>query len=214
MDKPLQLHHTDWALLLLLLATVAAGYLRWTYPRKFAAFTSVPFERKYLTQFAQNDSFSVLANWMFYLVFPLAITLAWVANEGRHLLFTDWKEYLRFFFISAIVFTFQNLINALIGGVFEISKEVTQQIQIKSATRHWGFLLLTPLLFVLLFLPQTPLWAMVIPLLVFVGFYLVGTVRALRAIRPSGPLSTSYIFLYFCTLEILPLILLFRAVRF
>lgn len=214
MEQPLPLHHSDWALLILLATGVIAGYLKWTFPRKFSAFVSLPFNRKYLNQFAQNDGFAVAANFAFYLTFALALTLSNAAQEGRGLIFEDWKEYLRFLLFAAIAFNFQNFVSALIGWVFERGREVGDQMTVKSATRHWAFLILAPLCAAVIFVPHNFRLFFALPVLAFLGFYLQGTIRALRAIRPAGPFSTSYIFLYFCTLEILPLIILFKWLSF
>tara|TARA_B100001115_G_C15844204_1_gene424414 strand:- start:2732 stop:3313 length:582 start_codon:yes stop_codon:yes gene_type:complete len=153
------------------------------------------------------DRLLIISAWIF---FPLLITALKMKGESAAILNYDWASYFRILLISGLYLILKLLVASAVGYAFEREEEILKGQNLALAHFTWLALVGGALAFVLYFLPlgSWQFYLLVLPL-VLVG--LIFLIRSVLYCLRIG-FNTSYIILYLCALEIIPLFFLYSLV--
>lgn len=203
-----------WNLIVLAAVLLIVVLNKQLYPRQFRQLLSVPggvaHTNQLLREWAPMRSFIGYA-FLFSYVLVTALFL-----QKASVIFSrdvDTHNGFGFFGIACAGMTLWMLLRyltlAITGWLFQQQEVVARQITVDLSVSTYGFLVLMLVLLPVLYIPNS--------VFVWVGvgiFFVMALMRLLLSFietKVFSKMPSFYIFLYFCTLEIAPLILLFTA---
>lgn len=218
-DGPQLLNRTspDWVFLILILVLAAFAWLRTYYNKYFVQIMSAFWNNNLTNQIVRDESIlvqraSVILNILFNLVGALflyfvSIYYSWpLGGIGTGLN--------RFLFLALIVtaaYAVKFLILKICGYLFHITREMSTYLFIVFLINNILCLLLIPLVSLFAFSNFINAgWLMVASIILVAIAYLYRIVRGLAIGWTSAVFSPYYLFLYLCTLEFAPLLLLIK----
>ncbi len=208
-------HHTDWALVLMILVALQFVYLRLVFPRRFDALRNSVTNLRPLLSFYRPgrthlDLFILLRNLGFLGTAPLSLLLFFRLSKGETLMASDWKLYL--LLVAGMVFIMQMQRLSLLGAgwIFQSLDAVHEQLFAKSFILRWSALILLPLNLLTVFGPLNGFFMGYLLVIVLIACYLWAVFRSLNIKSLNAPLHLGYLFYYICALEILPWLVAFN----
>ncbi len=203
-----------WNLVVLAAVLLLVVVNKQLYPRQFRQLLSVPggvaHTNQLLREWSPTRSFIGFAFFFAYIV-----VTALFLQKASVIFSRDVDTYnsLGFFGIllggTAVWMLLRYLTLAFMGWLFRQKEVVARQITADLSVSTYGFLVLMLVLLPVLYIPNS--------VFVWVGVGILFAMALMRLIisvietRVFSKLPSFYIFLYFCTLEIAPLVLLFTA---
>lgn len=153
------------------------------------------------------DRIITLSAW---LLFPILVIAFKIGYSSASLLQFDWASYFRILLLAGIYLVLKLLVASAIGYAFEREEALWKAQNISLAHFAWASIMGGALAFTTYFLPLGTYYFYLLSLpLIAVG--LIFLFRVLIFCRQQG-FSLSYIILYLCALEIIPLIYLYSLV--
>ena len=210
-------HQQNWMVIVFMLILFLVGILRVFYQRKFTLFLNAFFSRRFSNQITREEnaltqSTSVVLSVVFFLSISMFIFL--VSQHYHFDLFgqSGWLKFL-FILIACTIFYLLKLLSNKVGGyLFKAYKETDEYI--------FNQFLVIQILGLLLSICCILLSYSVIlnkEWIIYAGFCTLIIGFFVRMIKSFGIVNMNtyspvYIFLYLCTLEILPLIIIVKLI--
>jgi len=204
----------DWGLGIFLLSFSLLAIANVYYIKRFNLFTKAFFFQRFTAQLMREDNSQtqrltiVLSS-----VYLISVSLFAVRfNDIYQFINPEISHLTQFFLIVVAVlsfFVFKVLLNHVIGIIFRTEKEINEYVfTIVLMNQFLGIALLT--LCFLLFYAVTIYSKIILGfgLFLILGIYIYRVIRGIFTTHNNKNISKFYLFLYFCTLEILPLVLI------
>lgn len=208
----------DWFTVVLFLVTAGITIIKVFYSKIFNQLFNAFYSLAVTSQVVRDENIlvqraSILLNVIFYgsaglFLYYVSVRFGWnhpVFNEGI----------LRFFFfafVTAVFFSLKMLLLKVLSGIFEIEKPVSIYIFSIFLTNNMLGIFLVPLIACIVYVHAAYtiylIYACTVAILL-AFFYLL--YRAVVISSTLSRFSLYYLFLYFCTLEIAPLLLIIKA---
>ena len=203
-----------WNLIVLATVLLLVVINKQLYPRQFRQLLSVPggiaHTNQLLREWTPSRSFIGLA-----FLFSYVLVVALFLQKASVIFSRDVDTYngFRFFSILCGCLTAWMLLRyltlALMGWLFQQKEVITRQITADLSVSTYGFMILMLILLPVLYIPNS--------VFVWIGIGILFAMAVIRLVisfidtRVFSKMPSFYIFLYFCTLEIAPIVLLFKA---
>ena len=203
-----------WNLIVLAAVLLLVVINKQLYPRQFRQLLSVPggvaHTNQLLREWTPTRSFIGFSFLISYiLVIALFVQKTCVIFSRDVLAYNSFNI---FSIVSACVagwIIVRHLILALMGWLFRQKELVTRQITVELSSSTLCFFVITPIMLLVLYMPYT--------IFVWIGIGILFAIALMKLFlefietRVFSKMPSLYIFLYFCTLEIVPLTLLLVA---
>ena len=203
-----------WNLIILAAALLLVVINKQLYPRQFRQLLSVPggvtHTNQLLREWTPTSSFIGFSFTIAYItVIALFLQKAFVIFSND---LAEYNGFNVFAILCAIVagwVVLRHLALALIGWLFRQKEVVMRQNTVELSVSTFCFLIMEVILLLVLYIPNS--------IFVWVGIGIIFATALVKLIldcnetRVFSKMPTFYIFLYFCTLEIAPLVLLLTA---
>lgn len=213
MEVEIAARPTDWVIITSLIGAVLLVWIRSFDTKRMALFIAFPW-RPAASDFAlefnaehlnhRADRFLLILAW---LLSPLLILALRLPFDQKALLFYGWDDYIRVLLLAGLFILFKLFMASAIGFVFQVQEALLQGQNLSLAYFSWlavfgGFASL------LVYFGEIPeINAYILWLCVTLGL-LLAFIRSIL-FTFSLKLELSYIILYLCALEIIPLVYLF-----
>ena len=153
-------------------------------------------------------SFSVIAS--FVLLISLFVQKVFVVYGGTNLLYDNFDIYFDIAICVSAVFVFNYLMTYFYGWLFKADLLVQLHSSFYVSSMAMCNLLLMPIILLLFFHPYK---IFLIFTLIIIGlFYLMTFIKILTEVRMLSKLNFVNIFLYLCTIEILPILVISKMI--
>lgn len=203
-----------WNLIVLAAVLLLVVLNKQLYPRQFNQLLSVPggvaHTNQLLREWTPSRSFIGFSFMISYIV-----VMALFVQKACVVFSRDVSAYNGFRFFSIVLactagwILLRQLVLVLIGWLFREKEVVTRQNTVQLASSTICFLVLQPILWLVLYTPNSIfIWTGIA--IIFAGAVLRLVLQYIET-RVFSKMPSFYIFLYFCTLEIVPMILLLVA---
>ena len=221
-DGPRSLNRVtpDWIFPVLLLVIAAFAWLRTFYYKYFIQIMSAFLNTNLTNQIVRDENIlvqraSVMLNIVFYLVAALFLFFAslhfsWsMGGMG-----SGFNRYLFFVLIVSAAYSLKFLVLKLCGYFFHISREMSAYLFNIFLINNVLGMLLIPIVALLAFSNLIDAsWIMGLALFLAVAAFIYRIIHGLAVGFASPVFSPYYLFLYLCTLEFAPLIVLIKILR-
>ena len=203
-----------WNLFVLAAVLLIVVLNKQLYPRQFRQLLSVPggvaHTNQLLREWTPTRSFIGYA-----FLFSYIIVIALFLQKASVIISRDVDTYNGFSFFGiacagmALWMLLRYLTLAITGWLFQQQEVVVRQITVDLSVSTYGFLMIMLVLLPVLYIPNT--------VFVWIGVGILFVMALMRLFlslietKVFSKMPSFYIFLYFCTLEIAPLVLLFTA---
>jgi len=204
---------TDWVIIVGLLSAILLVWIRSFDTKRMALFLAFPWQAgasDFALEFNSDhlnyraDRFLLIVAWLISPLLILALKLPFA--EGA-LQFYSWADYLRVLVLAGFFIAFKLFMASIIGYVFQVQEALIQGQNLSLAYFSWLAILGAFSSFLVYFsdFPLVVAYALWLALAIGVFWALFRSI----AFSFSLGLETSYIILYLCALEIIPLLYLF-----
>jgi Domain of unknown function (DUF4271) len=214
---PIENRTPDWFSLILLLTIAGIAYVRAVYPKIFKQLFRWVFNNVLASQTVRDENTrvqkaSVSLSFVFYLVAALFLYQVSVYFNWSARWFADgFLRFLFFAFLIAFAYSFKLLIIKVVGWLYHFDRPFEYYIFSIYLINNLLGILLIPVVLTFAYLDvqfiENALWAGVIIILIAFIYRLVKGVFIWRSVS-SVPLF--YLILYFCTLEIVPVVIIYK----
>lgn len=215
--KPKPYESQNWLVLIFVLVLFLIGILRVFYQKKFMLFINAFVSKRFSNQIIREENaISQSTSVVLSIVFFISISVFFYsASRYFHLNYSEYSDIQYFFVIllACIAFYFLKfLLNKLGGFIFKAYKETDEYIFNQFLVIQILGLLLTIWCILLNYSPKISK-----EVIIYIGFGTLTIGFLVRMIKGFGianmnSYSPVYIFLYLCTLEILPLIIIVKLI--
>lgn len=202
----------DWGLGVFLFGFTLLALANFYYLKRFSLFTKAFFLQRFTSQLMREDNsqtqrLSILLSTLYLISMSL---FALKANEISNLFHYNRSPINNFLLVGLALlsfFTMKIVLNYLVGFIFKTEKEISEYI--------FNIILLNQFLGIALFFlcfifyyvySKYSIFLLILGLVLILSIYLYRIIRGIISVNNNKNISTLYLFLYFCTLEILPLI--------
>lgn len=204
---------TDWVIVISLISAVLLVWIRSFDTKRMALFLVFPWQAgaaDFALEFNSDhlnyraDRFLLIVAWIISPLLILALRLPFVETDMQ---FYGWADYFRVLMLSGFFIVFKLFMASTIGFVFQVQEVLIQGQNLSLAYFSWLaiFGAFTSLAVYFMNLPLNVTYILWFLLGIGVLWVLFRSI----AFSFSLGLETSYIILYLCTLEIIPLLYLF-----
>uniref|UniRef100_UPI003217A920 DUF4271 domain-containing protein n=1 Tax=uncultured Draconibacterium sp. TaxID=1573823 RepID=UPI003217A920 len=207
---------TDWLTIIIFLSILLFATIRSTYSKYIGNLFLSLFNYSTSVRMLQEKSYPVFHG-AFRLEAIFYITLSVFIFQILHLL--EWENATNnpsyFFIIMGIVLLYffgKKLIYMMLGSLFQVGNETHEYLfNVDNFNRSLGLILL-PIVILVSFAPvRTPVFIVFAGVAIVISFNLILLQRGIFILLKKQ-FSIFYLFLYLCTLEFLPLLLIYKVV--
>lgn len=210
--------HNDWSLPFFILGFILLGIANVYFLKRFSLYVKAFFFSRFVSQLMREDNsqtqrLSIVLTIIYLCSISLFVlkmneVFSWASFEMHKSL-----QILVFMLLVFCFFIFKMVLNYLVGVIFKTEKEISEftfNLILINQFLGLGMFLLS---FVLYFIDDS-----LTKSLLYTGIgllaatYLYRIVRGVLSVRTNKHISAVYIFLYFCTLEILPVVFLTKLI--
>ncbi len=216
MGTELSQRASDWIIIVSLAAGTLVVLARFFNAQRVPDFLKFPWQSRadeFAISFSAGklalnaDRILILSAWIF---FPVLVTALKMEGDANLIIQYDWASYFRILLLGGLYLILKLLVASAVGYAFEREEDLWQGQNLALAHFSWLSLGGGLLAFVFHFLPASPLYFYIL-LVLFILLALLFLFRVLSFCLRQG-FSPSYIFLYICALEIIPLVYLYNLV--
>jgi hypothetical protein len=208
--------NNDWIAVVLLLVFVLISILKVLYPKRFLALLGCLFSKKYFLDYSSelSEIFS-LFNGVLFLIQNITLSLFVCVFSNvfiPEIESVGFQFYLSVFFGVTIYFVFQYLVGKIMALLFRFNEVFEWNRALRFGYLKSLILLVLPVLIFLIYaFPESEVmfWILVVVLLLLL---LIRLILILVSNIKQFSYNWFYFILYICTLEILPLMLLYLLV--
>ncbi|QNL50039.1 DUF4271 domain-containing protein [Olivibacter sp. SDN3] len=205
-----------WVLMIIFLLLLFLALIRLFFMKDLHAIATSFYSNRVLLQISKEDN--LITSWPFiflYLLFGFTVGLFLYLYVNYSGVQTAYYNIALFFSLSLMVlvlFTFKILITRGIGFVFGIQRLVRDYISILYLSYFNAAIIFLPLILVLSLIPtyMVKYWLLISCVIVFLVF-MMQFFRAFSTVLKSYQFSKFYLFIYLCTLEVGPILILIKV---
>ena len=153
----------------------------------------------------------------FFLLFVISTSLivylfsSYLSNSNFFLI--DFWVLLKIILLIASLYLLKLFIFNIFGKIFQLDKELSVHLTNTFLLNEALGISYLPILLLIIYSPfEARLWMFIIAIILFVLFFIFRFVRGLSIITVNSKFSKFYLFLYLCTLEIIPFVVLLRVI--
>ncbi len=205
-----------WVLLVIGGLLLFFAILRRAFANEVYAIAQAFFSNRTLGQINKEDN--LFTSWAFvflYVLFGFTIGMfmflagSYYTPDGHS---HQINEYLTYTFLVLLLFTLKIVITRVIGFIFGVQRLVREYVSILYLSYFNAALLFLPLVLVLCLVPQSQMYiCLVLAMVLFVLMLVFQLFRAASSILNTYRFSKFYLFIYLCTLEIGPVLVLIKV---
>src|SRR5690554_862954 len=209
----------NWIMGVIIALLLFFAVLRVSYPNEIIVMIQGFFNNRILTQISKEES--LFNSWPFvilYLLFGFTIGLfLYLISTFTQLggIAEGFNLYLIFSISIMVLFSLKIITLRFIGFLFDVPRLVKEYISILYLSYFNMALMFLPVVIIMAFSPKNLVASfMIFGVLVLAVIFFVQVLRAGTAIFKTYSLSMFYLFLYLCTLEIGPILILVKVLGF
>ena len=207
----------DWINLTFISILVLLVLNKLLFPKRFVMLAFDIFSKKYFAFYLKD---SPLVSSTFNLIFfpinllTISLTLFFISKEYYKNLLDSYNSIIYFYFIIGLLlfFFFKTFLRFLINIIISTTKKAKQFSFFKISIRSFSSLVLLPFLLVHQYSIIDKQVTLTVLLSVFIGLLIIQYVYSAYLIIAQKQYSLLYIFLYLCTLEIIPTVIYIKLV--
>jgi hypothetical protein len=209
--------NSNWLPLLILFTLIYYVILRRVFAKNFPIIFQSYWNDRLVQQLARDDNFfKMRAAISLFVLYCLILSLfLYNVSDYFNLLtqYTGLKKYFFLLYVVIIFYVLKYLLVKLVGYVFSFQRLMTAHLSIISVSNLVFILFSAPFLIFYQFLPDGMLLYIIIFLAVLFLFnVLYKYIRSLVFAVSNFQFSKFYLFIYLCTLEIVPLLLVIKLI--
>ncbi len=211
-------HNQSWVLIVVISLIICFSVLKYYYNSEIALIFTALYYTKTLSRI--NKERNVFSSWQFlilYILFclTLGLYLYLITNKlGNIYNFKGLTLFAILSVLTLLLLSIKIILLRTLGLVFNITKMVSQYIHILYITLFNTLFLLLPFLLLLALITQRfSILVIWLSVLVLGIIYLIRLVKAIMVVLSKHTFSKTYLFLYVCTFEICPIIILIKALN-
>lgn len=210
-----KMYRSQWVLGTVFALFLFLAIIRMFFMKDLEAIATSFYSNRVLLQVSKEDN--LVTSWPFvflYLLFGFTIGLflyLYVSYNQSYIGSADIGTFLTISIIVLVLFILKIIITRSIGFVFGIQKLVRDYISILYLSYFNAAIIFLPLLLVLVLVPYgyVSIW-FVISCLVSLSVFAMQFLRASNTVLKSYQFSKFYLFIYLCTLEVGPILILIK----
>jgi hypothetical protein len=213
--KVVEQHH--WIAFTIVFVLLLIAILRVFHQKKFSLFINAFISKRFSNQIVREENaLTQTTSVLLSIVFLISISLFfYLVSQHYHYSFMDnggWQNF-GFIFLACLIFYFLKFIANKFGGyLFKVNKETDEYIVNQFLVLQIMGLVLTVLCILLSYGTNiNQEYVIYVGISVLAIGFIVRTIKSLGIVNMNS-YSPVYIFLYLCTLEILPLIVIFKLI--
>lgn len=184
-------------------------------PQRFASIITLPFQSgggdKMIREnhsFLNIISLSIVVS--FILMVSLLVQKFFVIYGGNNILHDNLRFFFDISFAVALVVILNYLLMAFFAWLFKTNEIQLLYVSLRVSTMATATIILVPVMMLILFYPYK--FLLIITIVLLLMFMTIRNVKLLIEVRMLTKLNFLNIFLYLCTVEILPLLVMFKMV--
>ena len=204
-----------WNFIILFVVMIVVVLNKFFAPQRFASIIVMPFqggggER----MFRDNQSFfniislSIVAS--FVLMLSLFVHKVYVIYGDNDILHNNINFFFDIALVVTTVFIYNYLLTSFYSWLFKTDALIQLHVNLHVSTMATTNVLLIPIMMVLFFYPYRFLCMLIVVILLI--FFAIRFIKLLIEVRMFSKLNFVNIFLYLCTVEILPILIIFKMV--
>ena len=204
-----------WNFMILFLAMIIVVLNKFLFPHRFASIMVMSFQNGGSDRIIrENPSFLNLISLSSVVAFVLTLSLFvqkfYVIFGGNNILHDNISFFLDVVVVVATVFIFNYLLTLFYSWLLKTGALLHFHVNLHISTMTTTNVILMPLMLILFFYPYKFLCVIIIAILLILFF--IRFVKLLIEVRMLSKLNFVNIFLYLCTVEILPVLIIFKMV--
>lgn len=210
--------HNDWSLPFFLIGFLLLAIANVYYIKRFSLYVKAFFFNRFVSQLMREDNsqtqrLSILLTFIYLFSVSLFIIKMNDLYDFANIEMNHSMQFLTMVFLVFCFFIGKITLNYLVGFIFKTDKEVSEYtfnlILLNQLLGIGMFFLSFMLFYINDHLTQTLLY-IGLALLAITYLYRIG--RGVFSVRTNKHISAVYLFLYFCTLEILPVVFITKVI--
>lgn len=213
------LHSPEWIFPIVILLIGAFAWLRVFYNRYLGQMLYAVVNVNLSNQIVRDENIllqraTVYLNVLFYLIGALFLyEISFRVGWPLHSLGTGFSRFLFFVLLISAVYAGKFLVVKFCGWLFDLDRELTTYLFNIFIINNLLGLILFPFTLLMVFNPAlNGTWVFTLCLLAIAGLYIFRLFRGIQIGLNTPGVSLLYLFLYLCSLEVVPLLILFRIV--
>lgn len=211
-------HLADWFFFVALIPVLLYGIMHFGMSGRFRIFLRLPFSKAYFRQYGPDDTqklnwFTILLESAFYIVTTALLFLLFIRKPVSQVPTDGHIIFLKILLGLLLFIIFQNVFHSLTGYLFRQEKPFSTFLLIKQSFRNYGALLTLPIMILAAYLSGFNAYFLVSAAIVLAGFWAFGLFRGFVFLQKQSNVYGLHIIFYLCALEILPILLLAKAIR-
>ncbi len=208
-----------WIVLVTFFIIISFAVLRYSFPGQVSLLAESFFSDRVLSQINKEEDF--FNSWPFifyYILFSFTIGLS-LYEAGRQLHFNALYEgfglYARLSVLVLLLYTAKTMFIKLLAFIFNLQKPGRVYNSILLIAYFNFSLVCLPLTIAMVFAPDRyAVYFIVLLAIAGILIFIIQLIRALKIIMTKYRFQIFYLFIYLCALEICPLLVLWKALRF
>ena len=204
-----------WNFLVLFVAMIVVTLNKFLFPQRFLSVISMPLKNtggekifRESHSFLNVMSLSVLSS--FVLIISLLIQKVFVIYGNNFILHENFNFFMNVVVFVSAIMIFNYLITSFYGWLFKAESLIYIHVNLYVSSMATANLFMIPILMMLLLYPYRSF--LLIGLIILAVFYFIRFTKLLIEVRMLSKLNFVNIFLYLCTIEILPLLVISKVI--
>ncbi|MEI7595704.1 MAG: DUF4271 domain-containing protein [Bacteroidota bacterium] len=212
------LSQPSWVILVTVFLIFILVRIKTSYPKRLKQITDGLYALRYINQINRESGIISYKGFIeFFLLFVINTSLiiyffqAFSTNSSLNLI--NFVVLLKICLLVASLYLLKIFIFTVFGKIFQLEKELSVYLTNIFLINEALGLTFLPILLLIIYSPfENKLWLFYIAFLIFVLFFIYRFIRGISIITSSVKFSKFYLFLYLCTLEITPFVILVRII--
>ena len=204
-----------WNFVILFLAMIIVVLNKFLFPQRFTSIMAMSFQNGGSDKIIrENPSFFNLISLSSVVAFVLTLSLFvqkfYVIYGGNDILHDNISFFFDVVVVTATIFIFNYLLTLFYSWLLKTSALLHFHVNLHISTMATTNVILMPMMLILFFYPYKFLCVIIIAILLIL--FSIRFVKLLIEVRMLSKLNFVNIFLYLCTVEILPILIIFKMV--
>lgn len=211
-------YQPDWILGILLFCFILLSWIQFFYPKRLRQILLAPFSKRHMSQLQRegdlfSDRISVGLALIFLLIFPLTGYQAYdlLASQKYEQHISGFTVYLIMMAILLVFWLFKISLMKFLGTIFRTTQSTDEYLMNSMLFNFMTGLVLLPLMVLVVYLKSA--FVLKLCLVIIVLWLLLSFVKGFLIGFSMTKYSYVFLFVYLCSLEILPLVVLIKMFR-
>lgn len=213
-DREVAFVSAGWNFMVLFMVMILLVMNKFFAPQRFSSIMMMPFQGGGEKMIRENNTFlnivSISIIISFALLLSMLIQKIYLFLGGNDILHDNFNFFVNVVTAVAAVFVLNYLFTLFYSWLFKTESLLVFHVSLHASTMAMANLMLIPLMMVLLFYPYRFLFVVI--LIVLTILFFIRFIKLLIEVRMFSKLNFVNIFLYLCTVEILPVLIVFKMV--